>query len=305
MRTSGNVTRDLRQQIASGLVVAPGCQDVLSARLVEAAGFSAAYITGFGIAACTTGRPTIRVSLSQLIDVCGRIRQATSVPLIVNAEDGFGGPARVERTVRSLESVGCDAVHIEDREAPTTRGGGKDLVSMPVMMRKITAAKNAQRSSDFIVIARTDAAMHSVEEAIERGNSYAAAGADMVFVLMARFLPYAGSSASPEEVRAVYERFPNEIEAPLMTHSPHGLDISIHDAQAFGYRAYVMPQATLAPATGAMADALKALKEGRIEEYYGKRGPFSPTEILRASGLSDSDVRSNWKSLAGEGVEDE
>ncbi|HET6873168.1 MAG TPA: isocitrate lyase/PEP mutase family protein, partial [Acidimicrobiales bacterium] len=177
----------LRRLLAGdGPVVAPGAYDALSARLIEDAGFPAVYMTGFGTAASLLGRPDIGlVSSSEMIDHARRIAGCVAVPVIADADTGYGNPINVLRTVREYERAGVAGIHLEDQVMPKRCGHltGKVLVPVEEMTAKIRAAVAARSDPDFVLIARTDArAVEGLDAAIRRASSYLEAGADVLFV---------------------------------------------------------------------------------------------------------------------------
>jgi 2-methylisocitrate lyase-like PEP mutase family enzyme len=167
-------------------LVLPGVTDALGARLVETAGFAAAYATGAGLANAQLGVPDIGlVSLGEVVDHVGRLTEATRLPLVVDADTGYGGPLNAMRTVRLLERAGAAAVQLEDQEMPKRCGHFDDHALIPTghMQTKIAAAVDARTDDALVVIARTDArSVHDIGEAIVRGRAYAEAGADVLFV---------------------------------------------------------------------------------------------------------------------------
>src|SRR5919197_4810872 len=165
-------------------VVAPGAYDALSARLAEQAGFGAVYMTGFGASASLLGRPDVGLlSFGEMADHARRIVQAVGVPVIADADDGYGNPLNVRRTVHEYEAAGVAALHIEDQVAPKRCGhlAGKQVIPAGEMVEKVRAAVEAR--SSLLVIARTDArAVEGLEAALERARRYREAGADVLFV---------------------------------------------------------------------------------------------------------------------------
>src|SRR4051812_2830241 len=207
-RTQGGAPA-LRELLdAGGPVVAPGAYDGLSARLVERAGFPAVYMTGFGASASLLGRPDVGLlSFAEMADHARRLVQAVGVPVIADADDGYGNPLNVMRTVREFEAAGVAALHIEDQVAPKRCGhmDGKEVIDASEMVEKVRAAVEARRSPALVIIARTDArAVEGLDRALERARRYRDAGADMLFV---------EAPESEEEVAAVAEAFP---DTPLL-----------------------------------------------------------------------------------------
>ena len=171
---------------APGLLVAPGCYDALSANLIERAGFSAAYLSGASIAYTRFGRPDIGlVGMSEVADVVSQIRERVGIPLIVDADTGFGNALNVQRTMQLFERSGASAIQLEDQQLPKRCGhlAGKTLVSAREMAGKIRAACDARRSHETLVIGRTDAlAVEGLDAALDRAEAYLAAGADILFI---------------------------------------------------------------------------------------------------------------------------
>src|SRR6201993_766742 len=167
----------LRALLASGqTIVAPGAFDPLAARLVEEAGFPAVYMTGFGTSAALLGRPDVGLlTMTEMVDNAGRIAAAVDIPVIADADTGYGNPVNVIRTVREYEAAGVSAIHIEDQVQPKKCGhmDGKQVIGAKEMAAKIAAAVAARRSPDFLIIARTDArAVGGLPAALERARRY-------------------------------------------------------------------------------------------------------------------------------------
>jgi carboxyvinyl-carboxyphosphonate phosphorylmutase len=165
-------------------ILAPGAYDALSARLIEAAGFSAVYMTGFGTSASLLGRPDVGLlGMSEMVDNARRIVEAVEVPVIADADTGYGNPLNVIRTVHEYERAGVAAIHIEDQVAPKKCGHmeGKQIIPADDMVAKLRAAVEARRT-DLVLIARTDArAVEGLDDALERARRYREAGADVIF----------------------------------------------------------------------------------------------------------------------------
>ena len=182
-----NVTKKLRALIAGdGLVPIVGAYDALSARLVERACFEVMHVGGYNLSAAHLGLPDVGyLTLSETVDLAGRIAANTALPVIADGDDGYGNHLNTGRLIFELERAGLAGVHIEDQLFPKRCGhmAGKRLVAPAAFEQKINAAVDARRDDDFTIIARTDAiAVEGFEQAIERANLYAEAGADVVFV---------------------------------------------------------------------------------------------------------------------------
>lgn len=167
-------------------LIAPGAYDALSARLVEQAGFGAVYMTGFGTTASLIGRPDVGLLTgSEMVDNARRIVSAVDVPVIADADTGYGNAINVVRTVQLYEQAGVAALQLEDQVSPKKCGhmSGKQVIPTDEMVGKIRAAVAARRDPDLLVIARTDAvAVSGVDDAIARARAFAGAGADVLFV---------------------------------------------------------------------------------------------------------------------------
>jgi carboxyvinyl-carboxyphosphonate phosphorylmutase len=167
-------------------LVAPGAYDALSARLVEQAGFDVVYMTGFGTTASLIGRPDVGLLTgTEMVDSARRIVAAVDVPVIADADTGYGNAINVLRTVQAYEQAGVAGIHIEDQVTPKKCGhmSGKAVIDTDEMLGKLRAAVAARRDPDLLIIARTDAAaVHGLDEAIARARAFADAGADVLFV---------------------------------------------------------------------------------------------------------------------------
>ena len=213
MRSSAQRSAQLRSLIARGVVTLPGAYNALSARLIEREGFNAIYLSGAVLANSVGGVPdTGLMSLTEARDHADHIARSTTVPIIMDADTGYGGPDNAARTVRVLESVGVSGIHLEDQEFPKRCGHleGKRLVPEHEFCEKIAAAAAAKTSPDFMLIARTDArGVTGYDEAVRRAHLYLKAGADGIF---------------PEalETREEFERFARDVRAtPLSEPRAH------------------------------------------------------------------------------------
>jgi 2-methylisocitrate lyase-like PEP mutase family enzyme len=243
----------LRQLLADGeLVVAPGIFDGLSAHLVRRMGFRAGYLTGAGVAAAAFGLPDIGlVGMSEMVD---RVSMAAGVlgaiPLIADADTGYGPPLSVARTVRAYERAGAAAVQLEDQAFPKRCGHlpGKELVSADDYLAKLGAALDAR--SDALIIARTDArAVLGLSAAIERCNAYAEAGADIIFVeaprTVAEITLIAREITAPKLINVVAGGLTPEVEPAML--------------QELGYSVAIYPTTALLAAANAVVTALRGI----------------------------------------------
>jgi len=232
-------------------VLAPGAYDALTTRLVEQAGFEAVYMTGFGTAASLLGRPDIGLlSFGEMVDNARRIVQAVEVPVIADADDGYGNPINVVRTVREYEAAGVSAIHIEDQVSPKKCGHmeGKQVIDTSEMVEKVRAAVEARHSEDFVIIGRTDArAVEGPDGALERARRYREAGADVLFV---------EAPQSEKEIAAVAEAFP---DVPLLfnwVESGKTPPVPLERLKELGFRLIIFPVSTLLAATRSVREVL-------------------------------------------------
>ena len=255
-RRSGGAAR-LRALLESGqMIVAPGAFDPLAARLVEEAGFPAVYMTGFGTSAALLGRPDVGLlTMTEMAGNAARIAECVDIPVIADADTGYGNPLNVIRTVDAFEAAGVAGIHIEDQVAPKKCGHmeGKLVVPADEMAAKIRAATEARASSDFVIIARTDArAVEGFEPALARARLYLAAGADALFI---------EALTSEDEVAQAARAFPG---VPLLFNWAEGgktPPVSLARLRELGYRIVIFPISTLLAATAAMRHILREIAQ--------------------------------------------
>jgi 2,3-dimethylmalate lyase len=247
----------LPELLAGGeMVLAPGCYDALGARLVEEAGFPAAYMTGFGSAASRLGQPDVGLlSLPEMVDNARRIVAAVNIPVIADADTGYGNAINVIRTVREFETAGVAAIHLEDQVMPKKCGHmeGKHVIPAAEMAAKISAAVAARRSPEFLIIARTDArAMEGLQAALDRARMYREAGADVLFV---------EAPQSAQEIEAIAQSFPS---VPLLFNYAEGgktPPVTHEFLRELGFRLVIFPLSTLLVATVAMRSVLAQIRQ--------------------------------------------
>jgi 2-methylisocitrate lyase-like PEP mutase family enzyme len=246
----------LRGLLAQGSVLAPGAYDALSARLVAQAGFDAVYMTGFGTSATLLGRPDVGLlGGAEMTDHARRMALAVDVPLIADADTGYGNPVNVVRTVREYEQAGVAAIQLEDQVAPKRCGHmtGKEVISTADMCAKIAAAVAARTDPDLVVIARTDVTeTEGTDAAITRARAFRDAGADVLFVEAPRTV------ADIEQVAAELAGTPllfNWVEGGRS--SP----ISLDRVRELGFALVIFPVSTLMAATAAMRRVLAQLRD--------------------------------------------
>ena len=246
------------------LLIAPGVFDGLSARIAAASGFEALYASG-GAIARSAGVPDL--GLLSMPEVLTRIREivdATDLPVIADADTGYGNALNVVRTVREFERLGVAALHLEDQVNPKKCGhyAGKDLIPTDEMIGKIRAALDARRDADLLIVARTDArAVEGLEAAIRRANAYANAGADMLFV---------EAPESEEELRVIAR----QVRSPLLVNMFQGgrTPLVAPDVlAAMGYRVMIVPSDLQRAAIRAMQDAAAAIKTAGTAAGLGAR----------------------------------
>lgn len=257
------------------LIVAPGIFDGLSAAAVRAAGFPAAYMTGAGVSASAWGLPDIGLlTATEMAERARTLAELVEVPLIADADTGYGSPLNLVRTVRNYEAAGVAAIQLEDQTFPKRCGhlDDKAVIAVEEFVMKLAAALEAR--DEMLVIARTDAlGPLGLDEAIERAQRYAEAGADIVFV------------EAPESV-AQLERIGAAIDAPLLLNVvPGGRTPAIEPerARALGYRIAIHPGAGLVPATRALQEAYAALAASAAVAPP----PTGPESFFALLGLAD------------------
>jgi 2,3-dimethylmalate lyase len=235
-------------------IVAPGAFDPLAARLVEEAGFPAVYMTGFGSSAALLGRPDVGLlTMTEMAGNAGRIAACVDIPVIADADTGYGNPLNVIRTVGAYEAAGVAGIHIEDQVAPKKCGHmeGKQVIPPADMAQKIRAAVEARGDPDFVIIARTDArAVEGLEGALDRARLYRQAGADALFI---------EAVVTEAEAAEAARAFPG---VPLLFNWAEGgktPPIGLDRLTALGYRIVIFPIATLLAATGAMRAILREI----------------------------------------------
>ena len=271
-------TMGLRELIRSPeILVAPGAYDAFSAKLIEASGFDAVYMTGFGTAAGIFGLPDIGLlTMTEMVENARRIADSVDVPVIADADTGYGNHLNVIRTVEEYEKAGVTGIQIEDQVSPKRCGHmeGQKIVPIPDMVAKLRAAIEARRHEETMIIARTDAiAAIGFDEAIERGNIYRDAGADLLFIEAPR---------TQEQL----EKIPELINGPILVNvAPKTPFMHIKKYEAFGYAMAIYPAISLTAAYQSIKDKLKALKDQGITVDDG-HGDVPFEELVEFLGLS-------------------
>ncbi len=255
-RRPGGAAR-LRELLdAGGTILAPGAFDPLAARLVEEAGFPAVYMTGFGTSAALLGRPDVGLlTMTEMAGNAGRIADCVDIPVIADADTGYGNPLNVIRAIAAYEAAGVAAVHIEDQVAPKKCGHmeGKQVIPAGEMAQKIRAAAEARQRPEFMIIARTDArAVEGLEAALDRARLYQQAGADALFI---------EALTSEQEAAEAARAFPG---VPLLFNWAEGgktPPLSLDRLGQLGYRIVIFPISTLLAATAAMRRILAEIAQ--------------------------------------------
>jgi 2,3-dimethylmalate lyase len=260
-RRPGGAAR-LRALLDSGqTIVAPGAFDPLAARLVEEAGFPAVYMTGFGTSAALLGRPDVGLlTMTEMAGNAGRMADCVDIPVIADADTGYGNALNVIRTVGAYEAAGVAGLHIEDQVAPKKCGHmeGKLVIPAEEMAAKVRAAVDARSQPEFVIIARTDArAVEGLDRALARARMYRDAGADVLFI---------EALVSEAEVEQAALAFPG---VPLLFNWAEGgktPPVSMARLTELGYRIVIFPIGTLLAATAAMRAVLAEIARAGTPE---------------------------------------
>ncbi len=273
--------RQLRTLLAADkMVIAPGAYDCITARTITHASFPAVYMTGAGTAA-TLGFPDYGlITMSEMVANAGRRADVVDVPVIADADTGYGNELNVVRTVRAYEQHGVAAIHLEDQGFPKKCGhlDDKEIVPLEAFTAKIQAAVSARQNPDFMIIARTDSrAKLGFEEAVKRSNAALAAGADMAFLEAPQTL---------EEIEAV----PKEVNGPCLLNvvwkgkSP---EVSLSEAERMGYKLAIVPGLLLTVVVGAYDKVLEEL--GTQNSYPAPERDLTLRQMFSRFGADEWD----------------
>lgn len=265
-----------------GILVA-GAFNALSAHIVEDIGFEALYLTGAGISNMFLGLPDLGfIGLHEVAEHTARTRDISNLPIIVDADTGFGNALNVRHTVRTLERAGADAIQLEDQAMPKKCGhfSGKAVISTSEMMGKLHAAVDAREDANVQIIARSDAcAVHGIEDAIERGHRYIEAGADILFI---------EATETVEDIK----RLPQLFEKPQLINIVIGgktPTLPANELAQLGYGIVLYANATLQSAVHGMQTALRRLRmDGRLDEDSSLVAPFEERQRLVNKRLYDA-----------------
>ncbi len=258
---------------AKTMALLPGCHDALGARLIEDAGFGAVYMSGFSVAA-SFGRPDLGIlTMSDVVARSIQIAEAVSIPLLVDADTGYGGPLNIAETVRRLEQGGVGGLHLEDQKTPKKCGAlaGKELVTVEEMCARIVIAKRARRGDSFVIVGRTDAVtVAGLEETIRRVKAMAAAGADAIMV---------PSLETPEQLRAVAQ----SVTAPVLYVAAETVR-PMYDAKQlaeFGFAGSLYPLSLIMASVAVQRHVLKdLLVTGNTAQHIPNMTPFREVGAL-------------------------
>ncbi|MDR3637962.1 MAG: carboxyvinyl-carboxyphosphonate phosphorylmutase [Isosphaeraceae bacterium] len=264
-------TRMKELLLSDRIAVVPSAYDGLSAKVIEHAGFEAIHMTGSGSSASLLGAPDLGfATISEMATHGKNIVLAVDVPVIADADTGYGNALNVIRTVRELEHAGIVGIHIEDQVTPKRCGhlDGKELITVEEMAGKIEAAVAAREDPDFLIIARTDAReIHGLDEAIRRANIYREAGADCIFV---------ESPHSPDELRTVRRR----VKGPLLANMVEGGKtpwLTVHQLQELGYDIVIYPLSGWMGAAVVVREIMKELRETGTTQGFWERTKMKMT----------------------------
>ena len=270
--------RQLLQQ--PGIIMAPGAYDCLTARLIEAAGFPAIYMTGAGTSVARMGYPDLALTtMTEMLDNASQISSVVDIPVIADADTGYGGILNVRRTVRQYERSGVAALHLEDQEFPKRCGHLDDKKVIPTedMVQKIHAAVDARTDDDFTIIVRTDSiAVTGWDDAMRRCEEYVRAGADVLFVEALR---------TPEQI----EQAGRELDVPLLynyVETGKSPLLSARDLERYGFKIVIYPASGILSAMYAVQQTLSTLREQGTTAHLLDR-MASLQDCFETVGLSD------------------
>ncbi|MEO1192097.1 MAG: isocitrate lyase/PEP mutase family protein [Pseudomonadota bacterium] len=272
-----NKTSELRQRLlASEMLIIPGAYDTLSAKIIQDTGYHAVFMTGYGASVSRLGEPDSGIlSMTEMVQQARSMAQAVSIPVLADADGGYGGPLNVRRTVQEYEAAGIAALMLDDRDYPEIAGSAQErgIISSEQMVRKIKAAVAARRDPDFLIVAMSCAGSGlGLEEAFRRLRSYRAAGADVVM---------ADGMSDSRELQALADLFPS---TPIIAHVPEGGPISGPTKGALGRLGF----AAAIYSNGPLFAAAKAVKR-YLETLDLKGAPriaaASPADIPAALAL--------------------
>ena len=256
-----------------------GAYDCLSAKTVENAGFKVTSITGYGVHASLIGQPDVGLlTMTELVTVAGNIVNAVDIPVLMDADQGFGGPIHIQRTIKELEKAGVVGLFIDDQVFPSS-AGGKAIVSSEVMVSRIKTALASRENPDFIICARTDADIVSMDEVIKRCNIYAEAGADLVMPVLPR----------PVTIKT-FQAIAEGIKHPMWFTAANS-EVSIGELRGLGIKGLVNFSGgpiLMMSAFYALSHVLEEFRAGRNgQEILKKMGTVNPAAYQQMIGLAE------------------
>ena len=275
-------TTRLRELLASpGIVPAPGAYDCLSAAVIERAGFPVVYMTGAGTSISRTGYPDIGLTtMSEMVANAAAIARTVSVPVIADADTGYGDVLQVQRTIREYERAGVAGIHIEDQESPKRCGhlDDKRVVPQEEMVRKLRAALDAREDDDFAIIARCDAlAVTGWDDALRRCEAYVEAGADVLFLEAIQTREQAMDVTARFDVPVLYN-YVETGKSPLLP---------VSELEALGFKLVIFPISAMLAALRTMTDLMRELRETGTTAHLVADRMVSIQECFDTVGLSD------------------
>ncbi len=266
---------------APGIIAAPGAYDCLTAAIIERAGFPAVYMTGAGTSVARLGYPDLGfATMSEMVANAASIAATVGVPVIADADTGYGDVLQVRRTIQEYERAGVAAVHLEDQESPKRCGhlDNKQVVPIEEMTRKLRAATEARTDPDFTIIARTDAlAVTGWDDTLRRAEAYVKAGADMLFIEAIQTREQAAILTSRFDVPLLYN-FVETGKSPLLSAS---------ELEALGFKMVIYPVSALLTVTKVIGDLMDGLKESGTTDNLAGIEMATLHECFDTLGLND------------------
>jgi 2-methylisocitrate lyase-like PEP mutase family enzyme len=287
--TTASATGRLRALIHAehGLLL-PGVANALTARIVEDLGFGAAYVTGAGVTNSSLGLPDLAfISLPEIAAHVSAMADVVAIPLVVDADTGFGNAVSVSRTVRSLERAGAAGIQLEDQVSPKRCGhfDGQEVISCEEMQQKIHAAVDSRRDDDTVIIARTDArAAHGLDEALDRGAAYAEAGADVLFIEGLR---------SADELRSAGKSTPGTPKLANLVEGGKTPLLAKHELVGMGFSIVLYANAAMQGAIRGTQTVLRKLRDaGSLDSALDDLAPWHERQrLVRHEAFKDLEVR--------------
>jgi len=270
------VRKRLRQLLEdSKILIAPGAHDALTARIIENVGFEAVYLTGYGQSASHLGQPDVGLlTMTEMLSRVNNMASAVSIPVICDADTGFGDVVNVVRTVREYEKAGAAAIQLEDQLSPKKCGHmtGRQVIPAEEMVLKIKAAVAAREDKDLVIIARTDArTIMGIEAAVERGKMYEEAGADVIFI---------ESPESKEELAYIASSFKVPVLANMVEGGRTPL-LTARELEELGFSLVIFPTASVYVTAAAVKKLMEELKrEGTTKGFMDQMIPFEEFDNL-------------------------